>query len=75
MRRTGLITIVLAPFAFAVLPLAALIMSPGAPAPVTTTVQVRHAPEAAPEIAGRMPDSAVAATEASSACPVAPLES
>jgi hypothetical protein len=75
MRRTGLITLVLAPFAFAVLPLAALIMTPGAPGPVTTTVEVRQALEAAPGISGRMPDSVVAATEASSGCSAAILES
>jgi len=67
MGRTGRITIVVAPFAFAVLPLAALLMTTGGPAPGVAPTQVRTVE---PVLPGVMDGAAEAAFHAGTDCPL-----
>ena len=67
MGRRARITIVLAPFAFAVLPLAALLMTTGGAGPGIETAQVRTADPELPQ----MSDGATeAAYHAGAECPL-----
>jgi hypothetical protein len=67
MGRTARITIVVAPFAFAVLPLAALLMPTGGPGPGDATPQVRTAE---PKLPRASEGASEAAYHAGADCPL-----
>ena len=67
MGRTARITIVFAPFAFAVLPLAALLMTSSGTAPDVASIQVRASETEATQLSSRVAD---AAYNAEAECPM-----